>query len=200
MIQSCAPWQPLRYEVPLYSAGLKFVLVDAAKDNSIWKLCMESDLSCHGLWPLCSVGLSDAKAKRLLMQHLSNDIIGKEGLADAGCALWDKLVVTFKVQRQEGFQNAVHTRRDGELELKQGKTIDALWFRTTVLRSGLKDLGYECIDTSIVHRIYWNLKLRPAWETAVYHLSKSVSAVNLAKFNIQLQLGEPLPVMLAHMV
>ena len=39
----------LAHEMPLYSAGLKYVLVDVAKDYSIWKLRMEADL--HGLWP-----------------------------------------------------------------------------------------------------------------------------------------------------
>ena len=43
-------------ETPLYSAGLKYVLSDVAKDYPFWKLRMESDLHGYSLWPLSSGG------------------------------------------------------------------------------------------------------------------------------------------------
>ena len=46
---------------------------------------MKSDLQRHGLWLLSSGGTTNAKAKRLLMQHKSDDIIRDEGLADTPC-------------------------------------------------------------------------------------------------------------------
>ena len=83
-------------EMPLYSACLKYVLVDVAKDYSMWELRMESDLLGHGLWLLSSECTTDAKAKQLVMQHLSDNTIREEGSADGGCALWNSLAAAFK--------------------------------------------------------------------------------------------------------
>ena len=74
-------------KIPLYSTGLIYVLVAAAKDYPIWKLQMESGLQGHDSWPLCSCGTTDVKAERLMMQHLSCNLICEEGSADRGCAL-----------------------------------------------------------------------------------------------------------------
>lgn len=93
--------------MPFYNAGLKYFLVDIGKDYSIWKLRLESNLQGHDLWLLSSGGTTNAKAKRLLMQHKSDDIIRKAVLADTpvgqpGCC----------VHGQDDLQNSIHGRQD----------------------------------------------------------------------------------------
>ena len=143
---------------------------------------MESYLHRYCLWPLCSGGTTVAKAKRLMMQHLSDDIICEEGLADGGCALWNSLAAAFKDKMAVQMPYVVDEMET--LKLKQGETIDAHWSQMTILRSDLKDLGYKCTDTSIVQCMYRSLKLQPSWKTSMCHLSESVAAVKRAKFKI----------------
>ena len=176
-------------ETPLFSAGLKYVLNDITKDFSIWKLRMESDLQGHGLWPLVEGGPTDAKAKRLMMQHLGDEIIREEGSAVGGSALWDTLAAAYKDRM--AFKMPYMVDDLETLKLKPGESIESLWSRMKILRADLHELGYECSDQSIVQRIYRNLKLQPAWRAAMYHLAESVLTVKLPKFKIQLQLVEP---------
>ena len=176
-------------ETPLYSAGLKYVLSDVAKDYPIWKLRMESDLQGYSLWPLSSGGAGDAKAKRLMMQHLSDEIIREEGSCSGGHELWNSLAAAYKDRMAFKMPDMVDELET--IKLKQGETIESLWSRVTILRSDLAGLGYECSDFNIVQRIYRGLKLNPAWKHTIYHLAESIATVKLAKFKIQLQLVEP---------
>ena len=176
-------------ETPFFSAGLKYVLVDIAKDFSIWKLRMESDLQGHGLWPLVEDGPTDAKAKRLMMQHLGDNIIREEGSAVGGAALWSALTSAYKDRMAFKMPHMIDEMET--LKLKPGESIESLWSRMKILRADLLGLGYECTDQSIVQRIYRNLVSQPAWTAAMYISSETVLTVKLARFKIQLQLVEP---------
>ena len=57
---------------------------------------MKSDLQVHGLWPIVLGVTADATAKRLLMQHLGDDVNHKEGFIDGGYALWNFLAAGYK--------------------------------------------------------------------------------------------------------
>ena len=168
--------------MPLCSAVLKYVSVNVARDYSIWKLHMESDLQGRCLWPFCSRGTTDAKAKRLMMQNFSDDIICDEVPADWGCVLWDSLAAAYK--NRMAFKIRYMVKKMETLTLKHGENIEAGWYRMKILRSDPKDCGYKYTDTSIVQRIYRNLKLQLSYKTAMHHLSESVAAVKLAKFKI----------------
>ena len=80
-------------ETPLYSAGLKYVLSDVAKDYPVWKHHMESDLQGYSLWPLSSGGAGDAK-RRMRMQIIN--LAGIYKLVEAG-----KLRVSSKQKQLE---------------------------------------------------------------------------------------------------
>ena len=57
---------------------------------------MMSDLQRHSLWPVHSKGTTDAKAKRPMMHHLSNENVHEEGSADGRDELWDTLPAAYK--------------------------------------------------------------------------------------------------------
>ena len=65
-------------EMPLLQ-WFQICFADAAKEYSSWKLYIKAELKGHGLWRSSSWGTIDAKAKQLMMQHLSDDICCEEG-------------------------------------------------------------------------------------------------------------------------
>ena len=82
-------------EMPLLQ-WFQICFVDAAKEYSSLKLCIKAELKGHGLWRLSSEGTIDAKAKQLMMQHLSDGVFLRGGLADGGCALGRSLSAAFQ--------------------------------------------------------------------------------------------------------
>ena len=105
---------------------------------------MESDLQGHGLWPLVEGGPTDAKAKRLMMQHLGDEIIREEGSAVGGSALWDTLAAAYKDRM--AFKMPYMMDDLETLKLKPGESIESLWSRMKILRADLHELSYECSD------------------------------------------------------